>query len=129
MSTAAKKTQAAKKPSTSKAAAKPQRGTAGEMQSTKHIKMHVLDKEVQLACKPGEEQDLKQAVAYIDKTMRALRTRNASSSTEKIAIVTAINTAGELLKIRNQSVDNTDVTDRIASVNAKLNELLGDTST
>lgn len=113
-----------KKVATKKTSAKQSALYSNTTQPTKHIKMHVLDKEVQLACKPGEEEDLKQAVAYIDKSMRDLRSRSASSSTEKIAIVTAINTASALLKSRHQSTDNPALTDRIASVNAKLDQML-----
>ena len=71
---------------------------AGE---SRPARLRILDKEVQIACKPGEEDDLMQAAAYIDKSMRELRQRNATSSIEKIAIVTAINTANALLKSRS----------------------------
>lgn len=71
---------------------------AGE---SRPARLRILDKEVQIACKPGEEDDLMQAAAYIDKSMRELRQRNTTSSIEKIAIVTAINTANALLKSRS----------------------------
>ncbi|MBX2838039.1 MAG: cell division protein ZapA [Gammaproteobacteria bacterium] len=104
-------------------------GTAARVaDSTKHIRLHVLDKEVSLACKPGEESDLKQAVAYIDKSMRDLRSRNATSSTEKIAIVTAINTASDLLKARDQSSQDPALSNRIAAVTEKLDKLLTEES-
>lgn len=94
---------------------------AGE---SKPVKLRILDKEVQIACKPGEEDDLAKAAAHVDKSMRELRMRNASSSIEKIAIVTAINTANALLQSR--AVDSSDAafTDKLASINNKLEELL-----
>lgn len=91
---------------------------------SKPVKLRILDKEVQIACKPGEENDLAKAAAHVDKSMRELRLRNASSSIEKIAIVTAINTANALLQSRAVDSNDTSFTDQLASINSKLEELL-----
>lgn len=90
------------------------------------VKLRILDKEVQLACRPGEEDDLMQAAVYIDRSMNDFRRRNATSSIEKIAIVTAINTANSLLKSRSKQVAVTDsgISDRIAKLNSQIDELL-----
>lgn len=95
-------------------------------------RLRILDKEVQIACKPGEEDDLMQAAAYIDRSMRDLRKRNNTSSIEKIAIVTAINTANALLKSRSLESSNQqqsegqeiDIAERLSVLNSKLDELL-----
>lgn len=95
-------------------------------------RLRILDKEVQIACKPGEEDDLMQAAAYIDRSMRDLRKRNNTSSIEKIAIVTAINTANALLKSRSLESSNqqqsegqeSDIAERLSVLNSKLDELL-----
>lgn len=100
-----------------------------ESAGSKPARLRILDKEVQIACKPGEEDDLMQAAAYIDQSMRDLRRRSNTSSIEKIAIVTAINTANALLKSRSQegSLDtNHLVSERLATLNGKLDELLAD---
>lgn len=91
-------------------------------------RLRILDKEVQIACKPGEEDDLMQAAAYIDQSMRDLRRRSNTSSIEKIAIVTAINTANALLKSRSQEGTDHSVSERLASLNGKLDELLAEPS-
>ena len=96
--------------------------------SSRPARLRILDKEVQIGCKPGEEDDLMQAAAYVDKSMRDLRKRNTTSSIEKIAIVTAINTAHALLKSRSQeSVDET-VLDRVTAINEKLDQILSNTA-
>jgi cell division protein ZapA len=84
------------------------------------VKLRILDKDVQLACRPGEEDDLMQAAAYVDKSMRDLRQRNAASGIEKIAIVTAINTANALLKARSQQGEDGTLATRLASINEQL---------
>lgn len=92
-------------------------------------KLRILDKEVQIACKPGEEDDLLQAAAYIDKSMRDLRRRNNTSSIEKIAIVTAINTANALLKSRSVESGDDAIIERVSDLNNQLAELLTDSVT
>ncbi len=99
-----------------------------ESTGTRPARLRILDKEVQIACKPGEEDDLMQAAAYIDKSMRDLRIRNNTSSIEKIAIVTAINTANALLKSRSREGGDGTVTQRLADLNGRLDELLADTA-
>lgn len=106
--------------------------TDNDRNGNRPARLRILDKEVQIACKPGEEDDLLQAAAYIDRSMRDLRQRNATSSIEKIAIVTAINTANALLKSRSlegsgegtTETGNEDIIERLSALNSKLDELL-----
>lgn len=89
-------------------------------------KLRILDKEVQIGCKPGEEDDLMQAAAYIDTSMRDLRRRNTTSSIEKIAIVVAINTANELLKSRANEGGEDTIKERLSTLNGQLETLLNE---
>lgn len=96
---------------------------------TRPVKLRILDKEVQLACKIGEEDELLKAAEYIDQAMADLKTRSSTSSIEKIAIVAAINTAAELMKSRNAKAgDNTEITERIVALNSKLEDVLSTNS-
>ncbi len=97
-----------------------------ESKGSRPARLRILDKEVQIACKPGEEDDLLQAAAYIDQSMRDLRRRNTSSSIEKIAIVTAINTANALLKSRSQEGGDAAVKSRLDTLNTQLDDLLAE---
>ncbi len=97
---------------------------AKDANESKPVKLRILDKEVQIACRPNEENDLAKAAAHVDKAMRELRLRNASSSIEKIAIVTAINTANALLQSRTNQISDTSMSEQLASINAKLEDLL-----
>ena len=119
---------------TRKTASAKSSATVSDMKSDKPgeprpVKLRILDKEVQLACRPGEEDDLMQAAAYIDRSMNDLRRRNATSSIEKIAIVTAINTANALLKSRGKQVADPGTSDRIAKLNSQLDDLLENVGT
>ncbi len=95
------------------------------MTESRPVKLRILDKEVQLACKVGEEDELAKAAAYIDRSMSELKGRNSTSSIEKIAIVVAINTAAELLKSRsNKAGEHPEITERLVAMNAKIEDLL-----
>ncbi len=96
------------------------------MSKTNAVKLRILDKEVQLSCKPGEEDALADAAAHVDKSMRDLRMRNNSSSTEKLAIVTAINTAYSLITERNNQKDSPELSTRLQTINKQLDSLLQD---
>jgi len=103
--------------------------TLSRKEETRSVKLRILDKEVQLACKIGEEDELSKAAKYIDQAMTDLKSRSSTSSIEKIAIVAAINTAAELMKSRSSKAgDTTEVTDRIVAMNAKLEDLLKENS-
>jgi len=91
-------------------------------------RLRILGKEVTIGCRPGEEDALKQAAAYIDSSMRDLKSRNATSSLEKIAIVTAINTADALLKARArvaqpEALDKA-MQDRLSAMNVSIASVL-----
>lgn len=94
---------------------------------TRPVKLRILDKEVQLSCKVGEEDELSKAAAYVDRAMSELKGRNSTSTIEKIAITVAINTAAELMKTRaTKTGEHPELTERLAAMNAKLEGLLED---
>ena len=64
----------------------------------KTVKVNILGKEMQIGCNAGDEKDLEQAAKYVDASMRESRDRNKTLPVEKIAIVTAINLANDLIK-------------------------------
>jgi len=73
---------------------------------TKTVTVKILEKEVQIACAPGDEDDLMRAARHVDQSMRQFRERSNTSTAEKIAIITAISTANELLKVQSGSNAN-----------------------
>ena len=87
-------------------------------------RLRIMAKEVTIACRPGEEDALEQAAAYIDRSMRELKSRNTTSSIEKIAIVTAINTADALLRSRAGDGAGDGTRERVAALNDRLEALL-----
>jgi cell division protein ZapA len=60
----------------------------------------IMGREYRVACKPDEKQELLDAVAYVDKQMRLIRDTGKQNNAERVAVMTALNVAHELLKVR-----------------------------
>lgn len=94
--------------------------------NTTTVKVRILDKEVQIGCAKGEESDLARAAQYVDASMHDFRGRNMSASTEKIAIITAINMANELLKLHTGAPPDAEVQSRLDKLRASLDAALAE---
>jgi len=99
-------------------------GQAPARSAPRLAKLRILGKEVTIACAPEEEAALGRAAAYVDGSMRDLKSRNATSSLEKIAIVTAINTADALLRSRDEHDDDGALAERVGALNETLQQTL-----
>jgi cell division protein ZapA len=61
------------------------------------VDVRILEREYQLACLAEEKQALLATVRYVDERMKAIRDAGKISGTEKIAVMAALQIAGELL--------------------------------
>ena len=103
----------------------------------KAVKIHILGKEIQVGCSAGDESDLEKAAKYVDASMRESRNRNKTLPVEKIAIVTAINLANELIKtelntekhnkLSNGNQDSNyhkDLNEKLQALNRKIDDII-----
>ena len=60
----------------------------------------ILGREFKVACKEDEREELSEAVALLDKRMREIRDTGKVTGTDRIAVMTALNFAHELLRER-----------------------------
>ena len=68
--------------------------------SVKTLDVTILDREFRVACPEDERSELLDAVAYLDKKMREIRDIGKVATAERIAIMSALNIAHELLTTR-----------------------------
>ena len=61
----------------------------------------IMGHQYRVTCKPGEEQALQDAVAYVDTQMREIRDALRQNNAERIAVMTALNIAHDLLRERS----------------------------
>ena len=81
------------------------------------ISVRLLDREYQVACPVDERSDLLDSAEYLDSKMREVRDTGKVVGLDRIAVISALNLANELIKLRRNgsSVD--------ADLGAKLQRL------
>jgi len=81
------------------------------------ISVRLLDREYQVACPADERSDLLDSAEYLDAKMREVRDSGKVVGLDRIAVISALNLANELIKLRRNgsSVD--------ADLGAKLQRL------
>jgi cell division protein ZapA len=81
------------------------------------VSVRLLDREYQVACPPEERSDLLDSAEYLDAKMREVRDSGKVVGVDRIAVISALNLANELIKLRRNgsSVD--------AELGAKLQRL------
>lgn len=68
------------------------------MSDAQPINVSILDKEYKVACPPGEQSALLESAKYLDNKMREVRDSGSIIGAERIAVITALNIANDLLK-------------------------------
>jgi cell division protein ZapA len=80
--------------------------------SSEPISVAILDRDYQFACQPEERKALREAANYLDDRMRSIKGEGRLMALERIAVMTALNLADELLRLqkyekhRQQNVDS-----------------------
>jgi len=64
------------------------------------LDVSIMGNPYRLACKEGEERTLKEAVAYLDGKMCALRDAGKVRGTDRIAVMAALSVAAEFLSVK-----------------------------
>jgi len=66
------------------------------------VGVRLLDREYQVACPTEERADLLDSAEYLDGKMREVRDSGKVAGLERIAVISALNLANELIKLRRQ---------------------------
>lgn len=94
------------------------------MSQTK-ITVRILNREYQFACEEDERTSLLSAADYLNKSMQMIKDNNSTMSSDKIALMAAMNISHELIK--SQSTNNyydTEVVSTIKKLNDKLEQAI-----
>ena len=82
------------------------------------LSVTIMGQAYKLACKEGEEEALRQAVAYLDDKMCAIRDAGKIMGNDRIAVMAALGIAAELLAAKSSDGPFADMT--IAEVCQKI---------
>jgi cell division protein ZapA len=82
------------------------------------LDVNIMGQPYRLACRDGEEKTLREAVAYLDGKMCALRDSGKVRGTDRIAVMAALSVAAEFLSVKSPQGPLSDLT--ILEVKQKL---------
>jgi len=94
------------------------------------LDVSLLGHDYKVACSPGEEGELREAVAFLDARMREIRDAHKGYSTERIAVMAALNLAHEFRRARAAPGDEAAKIDvpsarrKIASMRSAIDQAL-----
>ena len=71
------------------------------MTDAQPINISILDKDYKVACPVGEQSALLESAKFLDEKMREIRDSGTIIGSERIAVITALNMANELLQTGN----------------------------
>jgi cell division protein ZapA len=66
-----------------------------------HMDINIMGQSYRLVCKDGEERALREAAHYLDSKMSAIRDAGRVKGNDRIAVMAALNIAGEFLSSRS----------------------------
>ena len=89
------------------------------------VRVHILDKDYQVAC-PAEQRDaLVESARYLDQQMRAIRQGGKVIGVDRIAVMAALNITHELIQQGQQSdKGNQDVLDRLRRLTGRIDDTI-----
>lgn len=96
------------------------------MSPAQSVSVHILDKEYQVACPEGQQEDLIVSARYLDRQMRGIRDTGKVIGLERIAVMAALNISHELLQATQQAAQNSASLDAqaVANLQQKLDTAL-----
>jgi len=89
------------------------------------VNVTIMDKEYKIACPSGEQASLIASAEYLDGKMREVRDKGSIIGSERIAVITALNIAHELLNSSQQQDELENVIPpRLKKLEMKISEAL-----
>ncbi len=89
------------------------------------INISILDKDYKVACPPGEQSALLESAKFLDSKMREVRDTGNIMGSERIAVITALNMANDLLKSSNVDKElGQELPPRLKDLESKISRVL-----
>jgi cell division protein ZapA len=94
------------------------------------VEVRILDRGFTVGVEPAERDSLMQAAAFLDARMREVRGNNRSAALDRVAVLTALNLAAELLQARKAGGAGDQALSRaLSEMNRKLDGLFDSLAT
>ena len=92
--------------------------------SNKGVNISIMGRDFLVACPPHEQDDLLEAARYLDVNMKEIKKTGKIIGAERCAIMAALNITNELLKLQKSSANQTQVNQRLESLQERIDEAL-----
>ena len=88
------------------------------------VEVRILDRGFTVGVEPSEKDSLMQAAAFLDARMREVRGNNRSAALDRVAVLTALNLAAELLQAKKSGgSSDKELSRALGDMNRKLDGL------
>ena len=88
------------------------------------VEVRILDRAFTVGVEPAEKDSLMQAASFLDARMREVRGNNRSAALDRVAVLTALNLAAELLQAKKAGgVGDQALARALGDMNRKLDGL------
>ena len=95
------------------------------MTEAQPINISILDKDYKVACPPGEQSALLESAKFLDSKMREVRDSGNVLGSERIAVITALNMANDLLRTSNLDKEvGQELPPRLKDLESKITRVL-----
>ena len=95
------------------------------MTDVQPINISILDKDYKVACPPGEQSALLESAKFLDNKMREIRDSGNIMGSERIAVITALNMANDLLRTSNVDKElGQELPPRLKDLESKISRVL-----
>ena len=90
------------------------------------VKVNIMEREYQLVCGKDEQLELITAAAYLDEKMREMKARGNIIGTDRLAVVSALNIAHELLTLRGEQTTLSGDSARLEEIGSLVQKALNE---
>ena len=98
------------------------------MTEAQPINISILDKDYKVSCPPGEQSALLESARFLDSKMREVRDAGTILGSERIAVITALNMANDLLRTSNLDKEvGAELPPRLKDLESKISRALEET--
>ena len=95
------------------------------MTDAQPINISILDKDYKVACPPGAQSALLESARFLDGKMREVRDSGNIMGSERIAVITALNMANDLLRTSNLDKEiGSELPPRLKDLESKISRVL-----
>jgi cell division protein ZapA len=95
------------------------------MTDSQPISISILDKDYKVACPAGEQSALLESAKFLDGKMREMRDSGTIMGSERIAVITALNMANDLLNSSNVDKEiGEELSPRLKTLENKISRVL-----